>query len=472
MEPGILSQTLQNFLVVFSHAWGNLQPAIGFLIKVFLGIEIVMFGLWMALGGIDNLASIMKKLLYLLVWLWIVENFPMLSNAFVNSLIKAGQMAAGGGNINLFDPSYIIKLGFQSTKPLVTEIQSTNVLFQGTSAIITAVCYLIIVLAYIIIAWQIFYSILEFYLIASLIGIFLPFVFFEPTKFLAEKSIGAVVSSGIKLMVLAFIVAVIEPTLEQMTFAAEASYTKLFSAILMVGALAFLCWNAPGVAAGLMSGSPSLSADVAMQNAMSAGRTVAMATAGTWTAGAATIKAVQAATSAVGDLGKKLGGVAGPAAGRAIQQSSKVAGQAVQKAGEGVSAAGHAMRSVGGAIASSSVPIVSQVAGAVVGAAGFATDLAGKGISVAGKGIEKAGEAAGKAAEKTGEPAGIVADKAADATGKSVESDVNVTSTASRTPAAPIPPKASSGGSRSNKDNSSDWAKAMLENESNNPQDF
>jgi type IV secretion system protein TrbL len=472
MDPGILTTTLQHFISVFSHGWSNLQPAVSFLIKVFLGIEILMFGLWMALGGIDNLASAMKKVLYLLVWAWIIKEFPMLSNAFVQSLVQAGQMAAGGRGANIFDPSSILLMGITSLAPALEELAGAGALLQLGNAITIGLCILMVLLAYVLIAWQIFYAVLEFYLIAALVGLFLPFGFFEPTKFLAEKAIGAIVSSGIKLMVLSFIITIITPVLQTLTFSGDLTLKEAISALLTIGALAFLCWNAPGVAAGLMSGSPSLSAGLAMQNAMSAGRTVAMATAGAWKAGAATIKTVQAATSAAGDLGKKLGGVAGPAAGRAIQQSSKVAGQAVQKAGEGVSAAGHAMRSVGGSIASSSVPIVSQVAGAVVGAAGVATDLAGKGISVAGKGIEKAGEAAGKAAEKTGEAAGKVADKTADATGNTVEGNMKVASTASTASAVPTHSTVSSGAPRSNKDNSSDWAKAMLENNTNNPQDF
>ena len=43
MDPGILTTTLQHFLTVFSHGFENLQPAITSLIRIFLGIEIVMF---------------------------------------------------------------------------------------------------------------------------------------------------------------------------------------------------------------------------------------------------------------------------------------------------------------------------------------------------------------------------------------------------------------------------------------------
>jgi len=142
---------------------------------------------------------------------------------------------------------------------------------------VLALTYIGIMLAYILIAWQIFYAVLEFNLLAAVVGIFLPFGFFEPTKFLAEKAIGAIVSSGVKLMVLAFIMSVIEPTLSTLAFSGDLNFTEIWSALLTVGAVAFLAWNAPGIAAGLLAGSPSLSAGAALQNAVVGGTGVALA---------------------------------------------------------------------------------------------------------------------------------------------------------------------------------------------------
>jgi len=298
MDPGILTTTLQHFLTVFSQGWSNLQPAIGYLIMVFLGIEIVMFGLWIALGGLDNLAGIMKKLLYLMIWLWIVQNFPMLADAFVRSLVMAGQMASGGSGGNIFNPSNILRIGFNTTAPLVQEMSQMNMLIDFTNAIIMAVSYVMIMLAYLLISWQIFYAVLEFYLISALVGLFLPFGFVEQTKFLAEKAVGAVISSGIKLMVLAFIVAIIEPVLATLSFSGNLTLTEIWSILLTVGALAFLCWNAPGVAAGLMAGSPSLTAGTALQNAVVAGGAAAVGAWGAVKAGGAAFQATRAAATA------------------------------------------------------------------------------------------------------------------------------------------------------------------------------
>lgn len=322
MNPGILTQTLNNFLAAFGSGWSNLQPAITWLTGALLGIEIVMLGLWWALGGGEQLVAVMKKILYIGIWMWIVRTFPTLADAFVKSLIQAGQLAGGGGGPSLFDPSKIIEYGLTTTAPLVEKISNVGIT-EIVNGIVLALTYIGIMLAYILIAWQIFYAVLEFNLMTAVVGILLPFGFLEQTKFLAEKAIGAIVSSGIKLMVLAFIMAVIEPTLSTLSFSASMTFTEIWSVLLTVGAVAFLAWNAPGIAAGLLAGSPSLTAGTALQNAMVGGTGVALAGMGAY---GMTRMAVEGA----GKLGSAMhltgSGTSGGSAGGSTVAGASVAG--------------------------------------------------------------------------------------------------------------------------------------------------
>ena len=348
MDPGILTTTLNNFLTAFSAGWSNLQPAINYLIGTFLAIEIIMIGLWMALGGGDQLLSVMKKLLYLGFWLWIVRQFPTLADAFVKSLVQAGQLAGGGGGASVFNPSNIIRYGINTTAPMVDEIMGMGIT-EIVNGLVLGLCYLIIMLAYILIAWQIFYAVLEFYLITALVGIFLPFGFLEQTKFLAEKAIGAVIASGIKLMVLAFIMAVIEPVLGTLTFSGNLTFTEIWSALVTVGAMAFLTWNAPGVAAGLMAGSPSLTAGTALQNAVVGGTGAALLAGGM----------VAATRSAVKGIGGGVSSLLGKGGGSAAAVSAASPGGGSPPGGSG-SGAGK-----GGGKGAGSVPGASAAAGSV-----------------------------------------------------------------------------------------------------------
>lgn len=273
MNTQILTDTLSAFLAAFNAGWGNLQPAIIWLSGTLLAIELVMMGLWWALGGGEQIVNVMKKLMYLLVWLWIVQSFPALAKAFAFSLAEAGEIAGGqpGTQDMLMDPSRIINIGLNVTAPLATALSQQGI-FEIGDGMAYAVMWLLAMLAFIIIAWQIFYCVLEFYLILTLVGILLPFGFFEPTKFLAEKSLGAIIASGVKLMVLSFIVAVSVTILGGLPIPTDIPDLETGMTMVMIsGAIAFLAWNAPGVAAGLVAGSPSLSAATGVQNTMAAG---------------------------------------------------------------------------------------------------------------------------------------------------------------------------------------------------------
>jgi len=187
---------------------------------------------------------------------------------------------------------------------MVDEIMKMGIT-EIVNGLVLAICYVMIMLSYILIAWQIFYAVLEFYLITALVGIFLPFGFLEQTKFLAEKAIGAVIASGIKLMVLAFIMAVIEPVLSTLTFSGNLTLTEIWSALLTVGAMAFLTWNAPGVAAGLMAGSPSLTAGTAVQNAVVGATGAALVAGGMVAATRSAVKSIGGGAAAL--IGKGRG---------------------------------------------------------------------------------------------------------------------------------------------------------------------
>jgi type IV secretion system protein TrbL len=115
-------------------------------------------------------------------------------------------------------------------------------------------------------AIHVFMAVLEYYLFAALVGIFLPFGVLGPTKFLAEKAVGAVVSASVKLMVLAFLLAVVDPVLSQIHFqSAEITFNELWSVFLTVCALMLLCWKGPSLAAALLGGSPHLGAGDVLQ---------------------------------------------------------------------------------------------------------------------------------------------------------------------------------------------------------------
>ena len=203
--------------MAFSGGYGRLQGAAQSLLAILVGIEIVLLGLWTALGGGDNVVHVFKKILHIGFWVWIVQS-SRLCKAFVDSLVQAGLFAGGGGNVSLImDPSRLAGYGLDATEPLAQKIADLG-LPDVSELFVFGFGYLAILACFFIMAINVFLAVLEYYLFAALVGIFLPFGLLSPTKFLAEKAVGAVVSASVKLMVLAFVTAVIDPVLQNVRF--------------------------------------------------------------------------------------------------------------------------------------------------------------------------------------------------------------------------------------------------------------
>jgi type IV secretion system protein TrbL len=267
MQFNTLTLTLQNFITALSGAYSRIQGSASTLLGILVGIEVVLLGLWTALGGGDNVVGVFKKILHIGAWVWIVQSYPTLAKDLVESLVKAGLLAGGGsGDVSLLmDPSRLAGYGLDATEPLTRKLADLG-MTDLSDLIVFGFGYLAILACFLIMAINVFLAVLEYYVFAALAGIFLPFGLLSPTKFLAEKAIGAVVSASVKLMVLGLVTAIIDPVLSSIHFAGpEITFNELWSVFLTVCALMFLCWKAPSLAGSLLGGSPHLGIDHAIQ---------------------------------------------------------------------------------------------------------------------------------------------------------------------------------------------------------------
>jgi type IV secretion system protein TrbL len=263
MQFNTLTLTLQHFLTALSGGYGRIQSAANALLSILVGIEVVLLGLWTALGGGDHVVGIFKRILHIGAWVWIVQSYPTLSKALCDSLVKAGLLAGGGtGDVSLLmDPSRLAGYGLDATEPLTHKLADLG-MTDLSDLIVFGFGYLAILACFLIMAINVFLAVLEYYVFAALAGIFLPFGLLAPTKFLAEKAIGAVVAAAVKLMVLGLVTSIIDPVLSGIRFAGpEITLNELWSVFLTVCALMFLCWKAPSLAGSLLAGSPHLAAD-------------------------------------------------------------------------------------------------------------------------------------------------------------------------------------------------------------------
>jgi type IV secretion system protein TrbL len=340
---GILTTLLNAFLAVFSAGPGNLTPAAARLLFLIAAIELTLSGIWWAIKGENILVGLMQKTLLLGLFAFFVTSWPTLINSVLDGFVWSGFTAAGSspatGAVLIKDPSAIITQAFVSTQPIADQISALKWYDLG-SLFMYGWAYICTILAFFMLAIQIFITYLEFYLVAALSLILVPFGAFRHTAFIAERAFGSVISFGVKLMVLAFIIAAVQPVLVQITLPAEPTWQQAYMVLLAALAIAFLAWHAPGIAAGMISGGPSLTAGSAAgfvsSSVIGAFAGAAATAAGARAATTGSLGAARAAASGAGtaSMGAKLGAASAEMGGasRAGQAMGGMAGGATAAA--------------------------------------------------------------------------------------------------------------------------------------------
>ena len=203
----------------------------------------------------------------------------------------------------------------------------------------------IVILAFFILAVQLFVTIIEFKLTALAGFILVPFALWNRTSFLAERVLGSVVSSGIKVMVLAVIVGIGSGFFADFTSALQGQEPDIGQAMsLMLAALTLFGLGifGPGIASGLVSGAPQLGAGAAL------GATVGAVGATALAGGAAVGAARMAGGAALGGI--RAGTAMGSAASTAYKLGQETSGSASFGAGIGgvARAGGNALKQKAG----------------------------------------------------------------------------------------------------------------------------
>jgi type IV secretion system protein TrbL len=264
--------------------------------------------------------------LYVGFFALLLNNFKGLADIVFQSFAGLGLKASGTAMTaaDLMRPGFVASAGFAASRPLLEKagelIGFTTFFSNFVTIAVLMLAWVIVLLAFFVLAVQLFIAIIEFKLTTLAGFVLVPFAIFGQTAFLAERVLGNVISSGIKLMVLAIVVGIgssIFGTLVRPT--ADITLTQAASTILAAIAVFGLAIFVPGIAAGLITGAPQLGAGAAVATTAAAGGTVVaggmLTSAAARLAGRASGASIRAAASLTGTVGAAyqaggLGGVA------------------------------------------------------------------------------------------------------------------------------------------------------------------
>jgi type IV secretion system protein TrbL len=290
VDVGVIDRFLDTFSLYIESGFGLLQGDVAYLTAILIAIDLALVGLTWALsanGPEEVLMRLIKKTLYVGAFALIIGNFNALSNIVFHSFAALGLTASGSGltEADLLRPGQVASTGLDAARPLVTQMSRlvgpVDFFLNFDQILVLALAWFFVILSFFVLSVQMFVTILEFKLTTLAGFVLIPFALWGKTAFLAERVLGNVMSSGVKVLVLAVIVGIGTGIFATFTAAPPEAFTMDDALATMLGALALfgLGLFGPGIATGLISGAPQLSAGAAGATAVSAtGITIAGAT--------------------------------------------------------------------------------------------------------------------------------------------------------------------------------------------------
>jgi type IV secretion system protein TrbL len=327
---GVIDHFLEVFTRYIDGGFGLLQGEVAFIATTLIIIDVTLAALFWSWGADDDvIARLVKKTLFVGVFAYIIGNWNNLARIIFESFAGLGLKASGTGFTvsDLLRPGKVAQTGLDAGHPLLESISNLMGYWSFFENFIQIACMLfawaLVLLAFFVLAIQLFVTLIEFKL-STLAGfVLVPFGLFGKSAFMAERVLGNVISSGIKVMVLAVIIGIGSTLFSEFTAGfggATPSIDDAMAIVLAALTLLGLGIFGPGIANGLVSGGPQLGAGAAIGTGLAAGGMVA--------AGAATVGAVASGgASLAGGAAAAARGGAALAGGASTAYSLGAAGQ-------------------------------------------------------------------------------------------------------------------------------------------------
>ena len=350
---GVIDQFLEVFTRYIDSGFGLLGGEVAFIATTLIVIDVTLAALFWSWGADDDImARLIKKTLFVGVFAYIIGNWNSLARIVFESFAGLGLKASGTGFTvdDLMRPGRVAQTGLDAGRPLLDSISSLMGYWSFFENFIQIACmflaWALVLLAFFILAIQLFITLIEFKLTTLAGFVLIPFGLFGKSAFMAERVLGNVISSGIKVLVLAVIIGIGSTLFSQFTagFGNQAPTIDQAMAIVLAAlSLLGLGIFGPGIANGLVSGGPQLGAGAAVGTGLAAGGALVAA-------GAAGGMALRGGAAALSGTAAAARGGAALAGGASTAYSLGAAGQS------GVSAVGSGLGGVAraaGAAASS-----------------------------------------------------------------------------------------------------------------------
>jgi type IV secretion system protein TrbL len=278
MNTGVIDQFLNTFTTYIDSGFGLLGGEVAFLATTLIVIDVTMAALfWAWSADEDILARLIKKTLYVGFFALLIGNFNGFAKIIFDSFSGLGLKAAGSTltAAQLLQPGRVAQVGIDAGRPILQAASSLVgfSMFQLSTWVelfVLMIAWLIVLFSFFVMAIQLFVTLIEFKLTTLAGFVLVPFGLFGKTAFLAERVLGNVIASGVKILVLAVVVGIGTGLFSQFTQGFSGTQPTMDDVLAMALAslsLLGLGIYAPGIATGLTAGAPQLGAGAAVGTA-------------------------------------------------------------------------------------------------------------------------------------------------------------------------------------------------------------
>ncbi|WP_206455696.1 P-type conjugative transfer protein TrbL [Aurantimonas marina] len=278
---GVIDRFLEVFTRYIDSGFGLLGGEIAFIATTLIVIDVTLAALFWSWGADDDIvARLVKKTLFVGVFAYLISNWNNLARIIFESFAGLGLQASGTGftTADLMRPGRVAQTGLDAGRPLLESISGLMGYISFFENFIQIAClflaWALVLLAFFILAVQLFVTLIEFKLTTLAGFVLIPFGLFGKSAFMAERVLGNVISSGIKVLMLAVIIGIGSTLFGEFTAGfgdAEPTIDDAMAIVLAALSLLGLGIFGPGIAGGIVSGGPQLGAGAAVGTGLAAG---------------------------------------------------------------------------------------------------------------------------------------------------------------------------------------------------------
>ncbi|CAL4869873.1 hypothetical protein MMA231_04165 (plasmid) [Asticcacaulis sp. MM231] len=285
-NTGVIDRFLEVFTRYIDSGFGLVHGDVAFIASTLIVIDVTLAALYWTFDGAGEneiIARLVKKTLFVGAFAYLIGNWNSLAAIVFNSFAGLGLEASGSGfsMSDLMRPGKLAQTGLDAGAPLLqatSDLMSNPAVFNNLLQIVCLLlAWIMVVLAFFILAIQMFVTLIEFKLTTLAGFVLIPFGLFGKSAFMAERVLGNVVSSGIKVLVLAVIVGIgstLFASFVETSSSTAPTIEEAMSTVLAALTLLGLGIFGPGMANGLVSGGPQLGAGAAIGAGLAAGGTL------------------------------------------------------------------------------------------------------------------------------------------------------------------------------------------------------